>query len=181
MSIDNIVSHLRYVKDFPIKGIKFVDVTTILKDPKVFAETVDYLYEMYKDKGITKIAAMESRGYWIGSALAYRLGAGLIPVRKPGKLPAATFKEVYAKEYGQDTIEVHQDAFTPDDIVLIHDDILATGGTMKATIDLVKRFSTKKVYCNTLIELTNLPGRSLIPDDVDYTTMLQIDENKLDI
>ena len=174
MSIDNIVSHLRYVKDFPIKGIKFVDVTTILKDPKVFAETVDYLYEMYKDKGITKIAAMESRGYWIGSALAYRLGAGLIPVRKPGKLPAATFKEVYAKEYGQDTIEVHQDAFTPDDIVLIHDDILATGGTMKAAYELVNKLHPKKVYVNFIIELKRLNGREVFDKDIEVESILSL-------
>ena len=131
---------------------------------------------MYKDKGITKIVGIESRGFVMSSALAVRLGAGIVLCRKPGKLPCETVQQSYAKEYGIDTIEIHKDAIEEGDIVLLHDDLLATGGTMKAACDLVKKFKPKKVYANFIIELVNegLNGRKAFDDDIDISTLIQI-------
>ena len=126
MSVESLKAHIRTVPDFPVKGILFWDVTTLFKDAACLKEVVDTLYEMYKDKGITKVVGMETRGLVIAPALAIRLGAGLVMARKPGKLPADTYSERYMKEYGPDTIEIHKDAISPDDVVLIHDDLLAT-------------------------------------------------------
>lgn len=116
------------------------------------------MYEMYKDKGITKVVGIESRGFIMGPILATRLGAGFIPIRKPGKLPAETMEESYDKEYGKDTVQIHKDALNENDVVLLHDDLLATGGTMKAACNLVKKLHPKKVYINFIIELKELNG-----------------------
>ena len=144
--------------------------------PASLKEISDEMYELYKDKGITKIVGIESRGFVMSSALAIRLGAGVVLCRKPGKLPCKTVQESYAKEYGIDTIEIHEDAINENDIVLLHDDLLATGGTMKAACDLVKKFHPKKVYANFIIELVNenFEGRNSFDPDVEVTTLLQL-------
>lgn len=134
------------------------------------------MYDLYKDKGITKIVGIESRGFVMSSAIAIRLGAGIVLCRKPGKLPCDTVQQTYAKEYGTDTIEIHRDAINENDIILLHDDLLATGGTMKAACDLVKKFHPKKVYCNFIIELVNenMNGRDVFDDDIEVTSLIQI-------
>ena len=171
-----LLDNLRCIPDFPIKGINFRDVTTLFKNGKCLQIMVDEMYELYKDKGITKIVGIESRGFVMASALAVRLGAGIILCRKPGKLPAETIQETYTKEYGTDTIEIHKDAIDENDVVLLHDDLLATGGTMKAAFDLVKKFNPKKVYMNFVIELINegLDGRKPFGDEVEITALLQV-------
>ena len=136
---------------------------------------LDELEEIYKDKGITKIVGIESRGFVMASALAGRLGCGIVMARKPGKLPATVIKESFSKEYGIDTIEMHLDAIEENDVVLIHDDLLATGGTAKAAYNLVQHFNPKKVYMNFIIEITDegLHGRDLFKD-IDLTCLLTI-------
>jgi adenine phosphoribosyltransferase len=171
-----LLENLRSIPDFPVKGINFRDVTTLFKNAECLQIMVDELYEIYKDKGITKIVGIESRGFVMASALAVRLGAGIVLCRKPGKLPAQTVQETYTKEYGTDTIEIHEDAITSDDIVLLHDDLLATGGTMKAALNLVNKFHPKKTYMNFLIELVNegLNGRQIFGDEIEITTLIQV-------
>ncbi len=170
-----LMDNLRCIPDFPVKGVNFRDVTTLFKSGECLQEMIDELYDIYKDKGITKVVGIESRGFVMASALAVRLGAGVILCRKPGKLPAETVQESYEKEYGTDTIEIHKDAITPDDVVLLHDDLLATGGTMKAASNLVKKFNPKKVYINFIIEIRDegLHGRDEFKD-IDLTTLLTI-------
>ena len=171
-----LLDNLRCIPDFPIKGINFRDVTTLFKSGECLKIMVDEMYEIYKDKGITKIVGIESRGFVMASALAVRLGAGIILCRKPGKLPAETIQETYTKEYGTDTIEIHKDAIDENDVVLLHDDLLATGGTMKAAFDLVKKFNPKEIYMNFVIELVNegLDGRKPFGDEVEITSLLQV-------
>ena len=171
-----LLDNLRCIPDWPIKGVNFRDVSTLFKNPASLKEISDEMYELYKDKGITKIVGIESRGFVMSSALAIRLGAGVVLCRKPGKLPCKTVQESYAKEYGIDTIEIHEDAINENDIVLLHDDLLATGGTMKAACDLVKKFHPKKVYANFIIELVNenFEGRNSFDTDVEVTTLLQL-------
>ena len=135
-------------------------------------ELDDTLYEMYKDCGITKVVGIESRGFVMGAALAVRLGAGFVPVRKPGKLPAETISESYSKEYGTDTIEIHKDAIEEGDVVLLHDDLLATGGTMLAAYNLVKKMNPQKVMINFIIELEDLKGREIFPKDAQIDSLL---------
>lgn len=148
-----LMANLRSIQDWPIKGVNFRDLTTLFKSAEAVKEMSDEMFELYKDKGITKIVGIESRGFIMSSALAYRLGAGIVLCRKAGKLPCATIQESYHKEYGIDTIEIHQDAIDENDVVLLHDDLLATGGTMTAACRLVKKFNPKKIYCNFIIEL----------------------------
>ena len=171
-----LMDNLRCIPDFPVKGVNFRDVTTLFKNGECLQEMIDELYELYKDKGITKVVGIESRGFVMASALAVRLGAGVILCRKPGKLPAETVQESYEKEYGTDTIEIHKDAITTDDVVLLHDDLLATGGTMKAACNLVKKFGPKKVYINFIIELVNegFEGRHIFDKDIEVSTLIQI-------
>ena len=128
--------------------------------------------ELYADKGVTKVVGIESRGFIGGSILAYQLGCGFVPARKPGKLPAVTIKKAYAKEYGVDTIELHSDAINENDIVVIHDDLLATGGTMAACYELVKSMNPKKIYINFVVELTQLGGRKNLPAECEVTSLL---------
>ena len=167
-----LLNNLREIPDFPIPGILFYDVTTLFKNAECLNEMLDTLYERYKDKGITKVVGIESRGFILGGALAARLGAGFVMVRKPGKLPADTIEETYAKEYGTDSIQIHKDAINEDDVVLLHDDLLATGGTMAATHRLVQKCGAKKTYINFIIELEELNGRKAFPADVEVETLL---------
>ncbi|RRD00944.1 adenine phosphoribosyltransferase [Prevotella sp. OH937_COT-195] len=171
-----LMDNLRCIPDFPAKGVNFRDVTTLFKSAECLKEMVDEQYEIYKDKGITKVVGIESRGFVLASALAVRLGAGVILCRKPGKLPTETIQESYEKEYGTDTIEIHKDAISSNDVVLLHDDLLATGGTMKASCDLVKKFNPKKVYVNFIIELVNegFEGRNIFDKDIEVSTLIQI-------
>lgn len=171
-----LLDNLRCIPDWPIKGVIFRDVTTLFQNPASLKEISDALYDIYKDKGITKIVGIESRGFVMSSALAVRLGAGIVLCRKPGKLPCDTIQESYAKEYGVDTIEIHKDAISENDVILLHDDLLATGGTMKAACDLVKRFHPKKIYCNFIIELVNegMHGRDVFDKDVEVSSLLQV-------
>ena len=171
-----LMQNLRSIPDFPIKGINFRDVTTLFKDHTCLQIMVNELYDIYKDKGITKIVGIESRGFVVASALAIRLGAGVVLCRKPGKLPAETVQESYQKEYGTDTIEIHKDAITEDDVVLLHDDLLATGGTMRAAYNLVKKFNPKAIYVNFIIEIADegLHGRDAFDPGTDITTLLKV-------
>ena len=176
MNNKTLVENLRCIPDFPQKGINFRDVTTLFKNPECLKIINDELYDLYKDKGITKIVGIESRGFVMSSALAVRLNAGVVLCRKPGKLPAETVQESYSKEYGTDTIEIHKDAINENDILLLHDDLLATGGTMKAAYNLVKKFNPKKIYVNFLIELVNenLNGRETFDEGTDITSLLKV-------
>ncbi len=169
-----LLNNLREIPDFPIPGILFYDVTTLFKNAECLNEILDALYDIYKDKGITKVVGIESRGFILGAALASRLNAGFIMARKPGKLPAETYEETYAKEYGTDSIQIHKDAISDDDIVLLHDDLLATGGTMAAAHRLVKKCGAKQTFINFVIELKDLNGRNMFPTDVEVETLLQL-------
>ena len=150
--------HIRNVPDFPIKGIQFKDITTLLKEPDVFAQSVDELYAPFRNEEINKIVGIESRGFIFGAALAYKLNIGFVPVRKPGKLPAETLVAEYELEYGQDSLEIHADALDKGNNVLVVDDLLATGGTAAATCRLVERLGGNIVGVAFLIELVELNG-----------------------
>ena len=169
-----LLANLREIPDFPIPGILFYDVTTLFKNAECMQEMLDSLYELYKDKGITKVVGIESRGFILGGALAARLGAGFIMARKPGKLPAETIEETYAKEYGTDCIQIHKDAIDENDVVLLHDDLLATGGTMAAAYRLVQKCGAKKSLINFVIELDGLNGRNAFPEDAEIETLLKL-------
>jgi adenine phosphoribosyltransferase len=178
MEINNqyLLDHLRSIPDFPKKGINFRDVTTLFKDAKALEIMEEQLYELYKDKGITKVVGLETRGYIMGSILARRLNAGFVMARKPGKLPATTIRESFTKEYGPDAIEIHLDAIDSNDVVLLHDDLLATGGTIKAAWNLVNKLHPKKCYMNFLVEIRDegLHGREFIGDGIEITTLITI-------
>lgn len=174
MSKETLLESIRTIPDYPKPGILFYDVTTLFKDPAALHTAADLLYDMYKDKGITKVAGIESRGFILGAILAERLGAGFVMVRKPGKLPAETIEISYEKEYGKDTIQIHKDAIQPDDVVLMHDDLLATGGTMRAACEMVLTMHPRKVYVNFLIELKALHGREVFGKDVELDTVLAL-------
>jgi len=169
-----LLANLREIPDFPIPGILFYDVTTLFKNAECLQEMLNSLFELYKDKGITKVVGIESRGFILGGALAARLGAGFIMARKPGKLPAETIEETYAKEYGTDCIQIHKDAINENDVVLLHDDLLATGGTMAATYRLVQKCGAKQAYINFVIELEELNGRKAFPETVEVETLLKL-------
>ena len=165
-------SHIRDVIDFPQKGVVFKDLKTLFKDPRGLHIIGWDLSQLYRDKGVTKVVGIESRGFIGGSILAFELGAGFVPVRKPGKLPADTIQASYDKEYGKDIIEIHREAITPDDIVVIHDDVLATGGTMAAAYNLVKQMNPKKIYINFSIELSMLNGRANLPAEAEVSALI---------
>jgi adenine phosphoribosyltransferase len=175
MDTEYIKKQLRVVPDFPKKGVMFRDITTLFKDPKALQILEDELYETYKDKGITKVVGIESRGFILGAALAIRLGAGFVLCRKPGKLPAETVSETYDKEYGTDTIEIHKDALNENDVILIHDDLLATGGTAIAAMRLCEKFNPKNIYLSFLIELENegLNGRENIGNQYEIYSLIK--------
>ena len=175
MNNKTLMDNLRCVPDFPRKGINFRDVTTLYKNAECMKIMLDEMEALYKDKGITKIVGVESRGFVMASALAGRLGCGVVLARKPGKLPATVIKESFSKEYGVDTVEMHIDSIDENDIVLIHDDLLATGGTAKAAYKLVNYFHPKKIYMNFIIEITDegLHGRDLF-EGIELTTLMTV-------
>ena len=160
--VESLKKIIRDVPDFPKKGILFKDITTLLKDPASFQRTVDLMSHRYVGKGIDVVVGIEARGFIVGAALAYKLGAGVILVRKPGKLPHETHKALYKLEYGEDSLEIHKDAITPGQKVLIADDVLATGGTVSAVIHLVEKMGGQIVECAFLSEIEALNGRSKI-------------------
>lgn len=155
-----LIDSIRSIPDFPKKGIVFRDITTLLKDPLAFNKAIDIFTEHYRSKEIAKVVSVESRGFIFGAALAYTLGAGFVPVRKPKKLPAETIREEYALEYGTDTIEMHVDAISQGEKVVLIDDLLATGGTILAAAKLVERLGGNIVSLGFLIELSFLNARS---------------------
>lgn len=173
MNIEDLKSTIRDVVDFPSKGIVFKDLTTLIKNGEALHVMSEELRKLYADKGVTKVVGIESRGFIGGSILAFELGCGFVPARKPGKLPAVTIKKAYAKEYGVDTIELHSDAINENDVVVIHDDLLATGGTMRACYELVKSMNPKKIYINFVVELSQLNGRKNLPEDCEVTALLK--------
>ena len=167
MTAEEVKNAIRNVPDFPIPGIQFKDITTALLKADYMIWMRDEIVKLYRGKGITKVVGIESRGFIMAPAVAMALGAGFVPIRKHNKLPAETISVTYKKEYGDDTIQIHKDALNENDVVLIHDDILATGGSMEAAIELVKKLGVKKVYVNCLIELEGLHGRQYLEGKSD--------------
>jgi adenine phosphoribosyltransferase len=145
--------YIREVPGFPQPGISFKDITTLLKEPVAFRQVVNDISSYFGEKKITKVVSLESRGFIVGGALAYLLNAGFVPIRKAGKLPASTVSMSYQLEYGTDTIEIHRDALHEEDVVLIHDDLLATGGTAMAALQLVQKLKVKKIYFSFIVDL----------------------------
>jgi adenine phosphoribosyltransferase len=172
ITLDEVSKSIRNIPDFPKEGIQFKDVSTAFKDKRIFKFVVGEIRNHYQDFGITKVVGIESRGFILGSALAGELHAGFIPIRKPGKLPAETYNQSYDLEYGSDSLEIHTDALEKDDVVLIHDDLLATGGTVNAAIDLVRRFGIKNIYINFFVELDFLKGRDRINSEVPVWSLI---------
>jgi len=161
-NLDQIKTAIRDIPDFPKEGIIFKDITTLLKDASLYAQSVDLLEEMVKDYSFEAIVGIESRGFIFGSVLAYKMGLNFVPIRKPGKLPADTVSEEYALEYGTDRIEIHADALKKDQKVLLVDDLLATGGTAKASCRLIERLGARVETVLFLVELGFLGGRDLL-------------------
>jgi len=179
MTADEVKALVRNVPDFPIKGIQFKDITTVLENPGGLRWMRDEIVKKYRNLGITKVVGIESRGFIIAPAVAMELGIGFVPIRKRNKLPAETVSVTYKKEYGDDTIQIHKDALNADDVVLIHDDILATGGSMEAAIVLVKKLGVKKIYVNCAIELIGLHGREYLQgkaEDIFCLLGMEVDE-----
>lgn len=173
MNLETVAASIRNVPDFPKPGILFKDITTAMKDAEVLRFIADNLYEYYKDKGITKVVGVESRGFVLGSILAYKLNAGFVLLRKPGKLPAETFKIDYDLEYGQDSLEIHKDSIEENDVVLLHDDLLATGGSANAALSLLNNFTNKGVYVSFLIELSFLNGITRLKGAKDIHSLIK--------
>ena len=167
MTAEQVKAAIRNVPDFPIKGIQFKDITTALARHDCLCWMKEEIVKRYKNLGITQVVGIESRGFILAPSVAMEIGAGFVPIRKHNKLPAETVSETYKKEYGDDTIQVHKDALNENDIVLLHDDILATGGSMEAAINLVKKLGVKKIYVNCIIELEGLHGRENLQDKAD--------------
>lgn len=167
-------SRIRDIPDFPKKGIVFRDITTLVADPEAFKKTIDAIYDRCRELNITKVVGIESRGFIFGSLLAYRLGCGFVPVRKPSKLPYETVKKEYTLEYGTGTVEMHVDALSTDDSVLIIDDLLATGGTLSATCDLVEQLGAQIACVAVVIELSFLGGQDRLKD-YNYFSLVRYD------
>ncbi|MGB3225822.1 MAG: adenine phosphoribosyltransferase [Desulforhopalus sp.] len=155
---------IRSIVDWPIPGVIFRDLTTLMKDPDAFMASCDIFYERYKEQQIDKIVGIDARGFVFGAVLAYKLGVGFIPVRKKGKLPSETIEELYSLEYGSGTLEIHKDAIDTGEKVVIIDDLIATGGTAAATVQLVNNLGGNIIECAFLIELPDLKGRQKIGD-----------------
>jgi adenine phosphoribosyltransferase len=173
----DLAQHIRNVPDFPVEGIQFKDITTLLQAPEPFAASVDAMLAYYEAQGteIDVVVGIESRGFIWGAVLAYKLGVGFVPVRKPNKLPAETIRAEYSLEYGTNTLEMHRDAILPGQKALVVDDLLATGGTAKATCQLVEELGGEVVGAAFLIELTFLPGRAKLAG-YDVLSLVQMDE-----
>jgi adenine phosphoribosyltransferase len=169
--MDALKSKIRHVPDFPKTGILFYDVTTLLRDPEGFKIAIDSLANPYRDRGISLVVGVESRGFILGAAVADRIGAGFVPVRKVGKLPSTTVRVSYDLEYGSDSLEMHHDAVEPGQKVLIVDDLLATGGTARATVDLVKQLGGDLQGLAFLIELVDLNGRARLQDEQVFAVL----------
>lgn len=174
MTAEEVKKQIRNIPDFPVKGIQFKDITTALRQPECLRWMKDEMVNLYKDKGVTKVVGIESRGFIVAPAVAMELGVGFVPICKPGKLPAETVEMSYQKEYGIDTIQIHKDAISENDVVLIHDDLLATGGTMAAAVELVKKFGVKKVYVNFIIELDVLEGRKVLSNATEVDSLIHM-------
>jgi adenine phosphoribosyltransferase len=151
--------YIRDINDFPKQGVVFKDITPLLLDVQAFEKATNYLYDLVKDKKIDKVVGLESRGFFFAPLLAIKLNAGFIPIRKPGKLPYTVESVTYDLEYGTDTLEIHKDSIVPGERILLHDDVLATGGTAKAACELITRLGGEIVQCNFFIELSFLKGR----------------------
>ena len=164
---------IRSIKDFPIEGIIFRDITTAVKDKESFRAMIEFLTEKFINKNIDYVAVVESRGFIFGSALAYNINAGCVLIRKPGKLPAETISEEYTLEYGTDKLEIHKDAIEPGKNVIIIDDLLATGGTVGAACRLLKKTGANVKAAAFIIELKDLQGREKLPNDVEVVSMIQ--------
>jgi adenine phosphoribosyltransferase len=164
--------YIRDIQDFPKEGVVFKDITPLLANPKAVRECMALLMNNLKDRKIDKVVGVESRGFFFATLIAYELGVGFVPVRKPKKLPFDTISASYELEYGTDTLEVHTDAIKPGDRVLIHDDVLATGGTIKAVCELVERLGGEIVQCNFLMELSFLHGRDKISKQEVYVPLV---------
>ncbi len=173
MNLEEIKRSIRNVPDFPKEGIQFKDISTALKKPEILHQITDLLYEHYKDKGITKVVGIESRGFILGSILAYKLNAGFVMLRKPGKLPADKFKIEYELEYGTDALEIHSDSIDKDDVLLLHDDLLATGGSANASLQLLRKFGNNPIFVSFLIELTELNGQSKLNEAKEVFSLVK--------
>jgi adenine phosphoribosyltransferase len=167
--------YIRDIPDFPQEGVMFKDITPLLGDPAAFHETIDLIASEYADSGVTKVLGAEARGFIFGGALAYKLGAGFVPARKPGKLPWKTTKADYQLEYGVDSLEMHLDAIAPGDKVVIVDDVLATGGTAGAKAELVKNNGGEVVGFAFLIELDFLGGRAKLPPELKVISLIHVE------
>ncbi|MBO7546395.1 MAG: adenine phosphoribosyltransferase [Paludibacteraceae bacterium] len=172
MTEQEVKNAIRNIPDFPQKGIQFKDLTTVFVRPDCLTWLKQQMVNKYQGKGITKVIGIESRGFIIAPMVAEAIGAGFVPIRKPGKLPAEVVEVSYKKEYGTDVIQIHKDALTSDDIVVLHDDLLATGGTMQAAISLVKQFGVKQIYVDFIVELDALKGREVFDKDVTVESLI---------
>lgn len=176
MSSFDFEGHITDIVDYPKPGVVFKDITTLLKDPDGFEATIDAIAEHFKDAGVTKVVGAEARGFMIGAPVAYRLHAGFVPARKPGKLPREVRSESYDLEYGSDELQIHADAIEPDDVVLIVDDLVATGGTAEAQVKLIKQFGASLAGMGFLMELAFLNPRQAIAKvtDADVFSLVQV-------
>ncbi len=169
--MEDLKNIIREIPDFPKKGIMFKDITTLLADAKSFHRMIDLIAHRYIGAGVEQVVGIEARGFILGSALAYKLGAGVTLVRKAGKLPYRTRKKTYELEYGSDTLEIHEDAFAPGSRILVVDDLLATGGTMAAVVDLVQDLGAEVLECVFMTELEFLEGRKRLPSGKVYSLL----------
>ena len=172
--MDAIKAAIRDIRDFPKPGILFRDITPVLRDPRLFAAVIDALAERYRPMGISKILAMESRGFVFAAPLAFAIGAGFVPLRKRGKLPYRTISESFSLEYGKDALEMHEDALNAGERVIVIDDLLATGGTAAAAVRLARRLGAEVLEAGFVIELAGLHGRDCLKD-VSVYSMIQFD------
>ena len=172
MTEQEVKNAIRNIPEFPQKGIQFKDLTTVFVRPDCLTWLKQQMVNKYQGKGVTKVIGIESRGFIIAPMVAEAIGAGFVPIRKPGKLPAEVVEVSYKKEYGTDVIQIHKDALTSDDIVVLHDDLLATGGTMQAAISLVKQFGVKQIYVDFIVELDALKGREVFDKDVTVESLI---------
>ena len=167
-------STVRSIVDWPIEGVIFRDLTTLMKDPVALKKSCDILYDRYREQKIDKIVGIDARGFVFGAVLAYKLDLGFVPVRKKGKLPGETFEESYSLEYGSGTLEIHKDSLDSGDRVVIVDDLIATGGTAGATVNIVRKLGAEIIECAFLIELPELKGREQIKD-CDVFAMMEFE------